>query len=173
MSKSLLISLQWLPHSPPPSTLNTDLPFCEQSKKNSQKKRKRRKGVFVGIAQIPSAEGKVDCAFSCWRMKNPESFGFCRMVSLAHLKGRKLLFDCLQELSRAPMSSLLFSLWVVEPQGLWQKSPQCPISWPNTCVPRAPHLSHAQKSGTAPCFSAKRHHLCEWQGLAAPLVFLS
>lgn len=170
MPKSPLISLQWLPHSPLPSTLRTNLPFCEQSMKNSRKREKRRRSVLLGYSNTQRwRESKPDFLL----LKNEKSLNPLVSVEWSLLpiwkKGNSSLTASKSSLGLICLScASLFEWWSLGACGK-----QCPISWPGTSMPRAPHISHAQNSGTAPCFSAKRHHLGEWQGLAAPLEFLS
>lgn len=160
MPKSSLINLLRLPRSPLPSTLHTNLPLCDQSKKNSRgKKKKRCKGVSVGIAHTPNAGGKAKHTVSCWSMKNQLVF-----VGRPHFPvGKK---------GNSPSTASKSSLGVVNPPwslrdealGLLAESPggSCclaqPWPWSLRGCPLAPLKA--------------RHHPRQWQGLAAPLEFL-
>lgn len=127
MPKSPLISLEWLPHSSLPSTLHTNLPFCEHSKKNSRKKGKR-KGGFVGITHIPGAGGKANHTFSCWRMKYHKILWFL-WDGLTCPLGRKETPLWLPPRVLWGLYVLLALLFLSGgASGLWQKALQCLLS---------------------------------------------
>lgn len=80
-----------------------------------------------------------------WKIK--KSLGFCRMASLLLLEGWKTPFNYLQEFSGDSISSVLFSLWGMKPQGLWQTAPGVLSAWLSLCVRRVPSFSHGQSKG--------------------------
>lgn len=130
MPKSPLINLLWLPHSPLPSTLHTNFPLCDQSKKKQQEKREEMQRAFL-LAQLIHLmpEGKQNTV-SCWSMKKPIN----PLISVGWpplpiwKKGNSP--STFSKNSLGAVHPVLLSLWGMGPQGLWQKALGDSAAWP-------------------------------------------